>query len=89
MLRVYDKRGPVRLELLTRKDRATIICTEVLTQKVDQWAFLALGHLRDYIDFVDKDTKRMLSWWEAFVTETARANLKVTDAKQKEFGTHG
>lgn len=85
LLRVYDKRGPVRLELLTRKDRATLICTEALTQKVDRWALLALAHLRDYIDFVDKDTKQLLPWWEEFVQEVARANLKVTDAKQKEL----
>ena len=85
LLRVYDKRGPVRLELLTRKDRATMICIEALTQKVDQWAFLALAHLRDYIDFVDKETKKLLPWWEEFVDEVARANRRVTDAKQKEL----
>jgi hypothetical protein len=36
MLRVYDKRGPVRLEFQVREDRATAIIKEVFTQPVDQ-----------------------------------------------------
>ncbi len=64
MLRVYDKRGPVRLELQTRHKRATMIANEVLVHPVDQWADLAITHLRDYIDFLEPESGILLSWWE-------------------------
>ena len=85
MIRVYDKRGPVRLEFQVRDKRATVIAKEVLTQPVDQWAELCIGHLRDYIDFIDPDTQLLLDWWEKFIQEKGRAMKTVSDARQVEL----
>jgi hypothetical protein len=83
MLRVYDKRGPVRLEFQTRAERADLVAREVLTQVPVYWAELAIAHLRDYVDFEDEG--RLLGWWAKFVGEIARAWKTVTDARRKEL----
>ncbi len=83
MLRVYDKRGPVRLEFQTRSERADLVAREVLIQLPVYWADLAMAHLRDYVDFEQEG--RLLSWWAKFVGEISRAWKTVTDARRKEL----
>jgi DNA relaxase NicK len=85
MLRVYDKRGPTRLEFQIREDRANAVVKEVLTQPVEMWAELCIAHLRDYIDFVDPETQKLLDWWDQFIQEKGRAMKTVSDARQKEL----
>jgi DNA relaxase NicK len=85
MIRVYDKRGPVRLEFQVRNKRATVVAKEALTQPVDQWAELCIAHLRDYIDFIDPDTQQFLDWWEKFIQEKGRAMKTVSNARQIEL----
>jgi len=85
MLRTYDRRGPVRLEFQTRHKRATMIANDVLIHPVDQWADLAISHLRDYIDFLEKENEELLPWWEKFVRENVRANKTVKDAREREL----
>jgi hypothetical protein len=85
MIRVYDKRGPVRIEFQVREDRALLITKEVLTQPVEMWPELCVSHLRDYIDFLDQEEQKLLDWWEQFVNEKGRANKTVTDARKKEL----
>ena len=84
LLRVYDKRGPVRVELMMRAKRADAVARDVLTKVPGEWPERAIKHLRDYIDFQDKDSV-LLSWWENFVQSTARARMQVTDAREKEL----
>ena len=83
MLRVYDKRGPVRLEFQTRAERADMVARDVLLKLPAQWAEAALAHLRDYVDFEFEG--RLLAWWETFVREIGRAFKKITDARQLEL----
>lgn len=83
MLRVYDKRGPVRLEFQTRAERADLVAREVLLKLPDLWAEAALAHLRDYVDFEFEG--RLLAWWEKFVREIGRAFKRITDARQLEL----
>ncbi len=83
LLRVYDKRGPVRLELQLRGKRADKIAKEVLVKLPKSWPELAIGHLRDYIDFAEDDT--LLPWWMEFVKSTPRTHMQVTDAREKEL----
>lgn len=83
MLRVYDKRGPVRLEFQTRAERADLVAREVLVQHPDRWALLAIAHLRDYVDFEDEGV--LLAWWAEFVGVVGRAWKTVTDARRKEL----
>jgi hypothetical protein len=83
MLRVYDKRGPVRLEFQTRAERADLVARDVLVRLPQAWAEAALAHLRDYVDFEDEG--RLLSWWEQFVSEIGRAFKSISDARQLEL----
>jgi len=83
MLRVYDKRGPVRLEFQTRAERADLVAREVLLKLPDLWAESALAHLRDYVDFEFEG--KLLAWWEKFVREIGRAFKKIMDARQLEL----
>jgi len=85
MLRTYDRRGPVRLELQTRHKRADLIANDVLIHPVEEWADRAIAHLRDYIDFLEPKSEKLLPWWGEFVREIGRANKTVTDARKKEL----
>jgi DNA relaxase NicK len=76
-VRVYNRRGPVRLELEARDKRADRIAKDVLVNAPDDWSDKAIPHLRDYVD-VDAD------FWREFVQEHARANLTITDARTKQ-----
>ncbi|MCW5875217.1 MAG: replication initiation factor domain-containing protein [Anaerolineales bacterium] len=83
MLRVYDKRGPVRLEFQTRAERADLVARDVLLRLPQTWAEAALAHLRDYVDFEFEG--KLLAWWEQFVREIGRAFKKISDARQLEL----
>lgn len=85
LLRVYDKHGPVRVELQSRDKRADLIARDVLRLLPRQWFDPALGHLRDYIDFIDPETKVLLPWWSQFIHNQDRAQKVVADAKQVEL----
>jgi DNA relaxase NicK len=84
LLRVYDKRGPVRIELMMRAKRADAVAKDVLTKNPTEWPDVAKEHLRDYIDFQDEDAV-FLGWWQDFIKSTARARMQVTDAREKEL----
>lgn len=83
MLRVYDKRGPVRLEFQTRAERADLVAREVLLKLPHLWAEAALSHLRDYVDFEFEG--KLLEWWDKFVRAIGRAFKKITDARELEL----
>jgi hypothetical protein len=82
-VRAYDRRGPVRLEMEWRREKADLLARDLLALPVDQWATRAMGHLRDFIDFVDRSADvnvsraPLLPWWAAFVDGVARVKLKV------------
>lgn len=85
LLRVYDKHGPVRVELQARDKRADLIARDVLRHLPTQWFDPALGHLRDYVDFLDPETKELLPWWSSFVHNQDRAMKVVSDAREVEL----
>ncbi len=85
MLRIYDKRGPVRLELQSRKNRSDLLAREVLKNQPHEWDKPAISHLRDYVDFINVETKELLPWWQAFVQDTDRAMKTVSDAREIEL----
>ncbi|HRN51849.1 MAG TPA: replication initiation factor domain-containing protein [Anaerolineales bacterium] len=85
MLRVYDKHGPVRLEMQTRAERADLIARDVLVKLPRLWVDRAIAHLRDYIDFIEQETEKLLPWWLAFVNNQARAMKTVSDARTIEL----
>jgi DNA relaxase NicK len=84
LIRVYDKRGPVRIELMMRAKRADAVARDVLIHPPEEWPENAIGHLRDYVDFQDDDGM-LLTWWAKFVNSVSRSRMYVTDARQKEL----
>ena len=81
MLRVYNERGPVRIELQTKSKRAYLVARDVLIQLPEFWIDKAIGHLRDYVDFVDSATGKLLPWWAEFVNNQDRAMKTISNAR--------
>ena len=85
-LRVYDRRGPVRLELEVRRDKSDLLARDLLARPVDAWASRTIQYLRDFIDFVDRSSNSnisraaLLPWWAQFVQGAQRIKLKVERA---------
>ena len=81
-VRVYNKRGPVRLELELRDVRADYVARVVLTQNKD-WMILAVAHVRDFIDiYEDEERSTLASWWQEFIDDIKRAYMKVYSSKE-------
>lgn len=75
MIRVYNKRGPTRIEFQMKDKRAHVIGCELFSApNVDDWYPIMIGHLRDYIDF-------KTSWWEEFTQSIGRAWVTVSNPK--------
>lgn len=85
MLRVYDKHGPVRLEMQTRAERADLVGRDVLIKFPKLWLDNAIAHLRDYVDFAEQETEKLLPWWDAFIHNQNRAMKTVSDARTVEL----
>jgi DNA relaxase NicK len=79
MVRVYDKRGPVRLEFQMRDERAKAVALDIFSKKYEDWEIAAKGHLRQYMDFKNID------WWLLFVGMVVRENLVISSARQATF----
>jgi DNA relaxase NicK len=82
LLRVYNERGPVRLELQARSARADAIARDVLTLLPKLWMDKAIGHLRDYVDFLDVESGKLLPWWEEFINNQDRAMKTISIARE-------
>jgi hypothetical protein len=78
-LRVYNKRGPTRLELELKEDRANLVASDLLLSPVDGWPEKAISHLLDFID-IDRP------WWKEFVGDTERAYKRLKYAKDVTLG---
>lgn len=79
MVRVYDRRGPVRLEFQMRDDRAHAVALDIFSKDYTDWEITAKSHLRQYVDFKDID------WWRLFVSMVVRASLKISSARKVTF----
>ena len=78
----YDRRGPIRLEFQVRHERANAIAGDLVWNPIENWSDKCVAHLRDYVDFIEPDTKELLPWWENFVQQNHPANLKITNAQK-------
>lgn len=66
MIRVYDKHGYTRLEVEYKHDKAHQVAFDVLlSHDVNNALRMALGHLRDYVDFFEE-------WWTYFMVNYDR-----------------
>lgn len=75
-LRLYNMRGPNRLEVEYKDGRAGTVAEDLFSHFKDTDSFyeIAISHLRDFID-ID------LPWWHQFIQETDRAYATVHNAK--------
>ena len=69
----------------TRAERADLIARDVLIKLPGLWVDKAVSHLRDYIDFIEQETEKLLPWWSAFINNQARALKTVSDARTIEL----
>lgn len=80
---VYDRRGPVRLEMRLRGERAEL-AYEMLMAPAGAWSEMFLGVLRGLVDFVDRsgtsraDRAPLLPLWGKFVAGATRAVVALT-----------
>jgi DNA relaxase NicK len=82
MLRVYNERGPVRIEMQTKKQRADLVAKDLLIHPPFSWVDKAIGHLRDYVDFIDGSTGKLLPWWDKFTHNQDRAMKTISNARE-------
>jgi DNA relaxase NicK len=76
MIRVYNKRGFTRLEFQIKDKRAQLITRTIFKRpNKEEWFYIMLAHLLDYIEF-------KTDWWDTFIDGTARAGATVTTAKE-------
>ena len=78
-LRVYDRRGPTRLELQFRRIPAFVLCMEAILCSSDEWPAHAVGVVRSMVDFVDRKSNAtqspLLPWWEEFIGAAIEVRL--------------
>ncbi|MCB2210335.1 replication initiation factor domain-containing protein [bacterium] len=76
-LRLYNKRGPNRLEVEYKGDRASLVANDLFRnfENTDHFYDIAISHLRDFID-IDID------WWWEFINDVDRAYGKIHRAKE-------
>ena len=78
MLRVYNKRGPTRVELQMRDERAHYVAIDVLLRKPSMWHELALGHLIQYVSFREGKAPE---WWHEFTGSVQEADLIISSSR--------
>ncbi len=75
MIRVYDKRGFIRLEIELKERRADLVGRQLFgCSDESEWFGIMVSHVRDFVDFE-------ASWWDDFTNGAARAWATVGNAK--------
>lgn len=80
-VRAYDRRGPTRIELEVKEDRAVLLWRSLLAHVEEEWSSTALAELRAFVDFRDRssgvrpDFCPLLDFWSAFVGEAERGGI--------------
>jgi hypothetical protein len=81
----YDGRGFVRAEFRAFQMRSAVIFQKLLLLEVpaDQWSGFMLGHLLDFVGFIDRSSDQNisrcgpLSWWSRFVGDAKAARERI------------
>lgn len=77
-VRVYDRRGPVRLEMEWKGERAVLLWRRLLAVAESGWSCAALTELRAFLDFRDRSASihpvlcPLLPWWAEIVAGAGR-----------------
>jgi len=81
LLRVYDRRGPTRVELELHGKRAQMLWAVLDGAALEDWSAGCLAYLVDFVDFRDRAADPnvgrcpRLEWWEDFTNGAGRLAL--------------
>jgi hypothetical protein len=81
LVRVYDRRGPTRVELELHEKRADMLWQRLAEIELRDWSKVAMSYLVDFVDFrdvgADANVKRCprLDWWADFTAGAARLSM--------------
>lgn len=82
LLRVYNRRGPTRIELQLTSEAARNACFFIFNDPIAKWPEIIRGFMRHYCDFVDagsdsRPTRRtLLTWWNAFTQHAEKISIR-------------
>ncbi len=88
MVRVYDRRGPTRVELEVKGERAVLLWRALLSTVEEGWSARGLAELRGFVDFRDRsggqrpDYCPLLDWWAEFVQAAERQAICIPRERQ-------
>ena len=90
-MRIYDRRGPTRVELETKDAYADAVALGLVERRGDdlELARFVVGCLREFCDFGVQDGAHgsrdvdLLPWWRAFVGEVERIGKIVVDRREQ------
>jgi hypothetical protein len=86
MVRVYDRRGPVRFEMEWKGERAVLLWRRLLACAEENWSMEAMSELRAFLDFrersegVNPQRCPLLPWWDEMTAGAARSCVSVPRA---------
>jgi DNA relaxase NicK len=91
-MRVYDRRGPTRLELQLKGNYATSFIRHLSTEDYSNLPHLGIGYLRNFIDFIDRRSNTnisrcdLLPWWMRLVGDVEKIKVAtITVEEQHSF----
>ncbi len=90
-IRIYDRRGPTRIELETKDRYADATARELVERRGDdaELARFVVGCIREFCDFGVQDGTHgsrdveLLPWWRAFVRDAGRIGKLVVDRREQ------
>lgn len=83
MVRAYDRRGPTRLEMEWKGERAVLLWRRLLACGEDGWSLEAMSELRAFLDFrarsasVRPDCCPLLDWWQSVTDGAGRSCVTI------------
>jgi DNA relaxase NicK len=75
-VRVYNKRGLTRFEIVYKNDRANAVSIDLFQYHYSDWDFVSREHVLDYINFPD------WSLWSDFIKYAQQAELHISPARK-------
>lgn len=84
-IRIYDRRGPTRLEIEFKDKWAKVIAENLATMTTKHWVLDCIGMIRNYIDFLDcrlvdaaNPQGNLAPWWDEFVYDAELCKISPT-----------
>lgn len=76
LLRVYNKRGFTRLELVCKGDRAQAVALDIFENLYRDWNFVAREHVRQYVNFPEWQS------WHEFIGHAHSADIIISSSRR-------